>query len=194
MPSSKWRFNIRQKGAKNMEGRIKVHRITKKKNEAPKEISGDYTVKIDKKNVVVKDNKTGISAKAKCHPDDDFNLEEGLKICLDRIKEKIDANKEIQIGDMVEIVSPGESYSQLKRGDTPFIPLHIAMRYRYGVSPDPKDVGTVVYIENNIYFIEMLSKPYLGYSYYNDLTCDNPIYAMNKRGIQKIETNTKHVF
>ena len=177
-----------------MEGRIKVHRITKKKNEAPKEISGNYTIKIDKKNVVVKDNKTGVSAKAKCHPDDDFNLEDGLKICLDRIKKKIDDNKKIQIGDMVKIVSPGEGYVQLKGESTPSISLHMAMRYRYGVSPEPEDIGKVVYIENDIYFIEMLSKPFLGYSYYNDLMCYNPIYAMNKRGIQKIETNTKHVF
>lgn len=68
-------------------------------NLANKNIEGVYKIKIKKNRVAIIADGRYISAK--CHPDDKFDLEKGLSLCVERL------NREIEVGDKVMFVDKG---------------------------------------------------------------------------------------
>lgn len=152
----------------------------KQKNLAPKELEGTYAFTI-KGNTVMFETNRGEIIKVRCHSEDEFDISEAIKVALNKVK--------IEIGDMVRIVNPGESYTTNCKLFNPVQADHFyyAARFRYGVVPKLNTVGKVVDIlEQGIYMIEVKGEHLLNNDDYKDLVCDNAIYLMGKNGIEKV--------
>ena len=61
----------------------------KPNNTAPKAIEGQYDLIIKDKNIVLLNKSNGIEVTVKCHPDDAFDIGEGMKVAFDKYKEQI---------------------------------------------------------------------------------------------------------
>lgn len=61
----------------------------KKDNNAPKAIEGQYNLTINGNSIVLSDKSNGIEVIVKCHPDDIFDIGEGMKVAFDKYKEQI---------------------------------------------------------------------------------------------------------
>lgn len=151
-------------------------------NKAPKEMEGSYTLTIEGNKIEVVD-KEGNVGMARCHPDDEFSLEVGMKEAFTKLEE--DKNK-IKVGDMVKIVNPSSSYSTLTDFFVKNNLLEYGVRYRYGVSPYGNEIGTVVYINNGKYVVEVRKANYEGNDRYKSLTCFDPIYVVGTQGLRKV--------
>lgn len=153
---------------------------TKQKNQAPKELEGTYVFTVKGNSVTIKTN-TGEIIKVRCHPEDEFDISEAIKIALDKSK--------IKIGDMVRITNPGESRTIDYKLFNPmqFEHFYYAARFRYGVVPNLNTVGQVVDIlKEKIYVVEVKGEHLLNNDAYKKLVCNNTIYLMGKRGIEKV--------
>lgn len=89
------------------------HITFKKPNHnAPKSIKGDYDLSIHGNKIVLVDNVDGTTVEAKCHPDDNFDIGEGIKEAFKKLnekreeirKQKEEEEKKIKVGDWVEVV------------------------------------------------------------------------------------------
>lgn len=151
-------------------------------NKAPKEMEGTYTLTIEGNKIKLSD-KEGNLGMARCHPDDEFNLAESMKKAFAELKKEQEV---IKVGDTVEIVNPGSSYSTL---DEFFVKNNLfgyGVKYRYGVTPHGGEIGTVVYIDKGRYAVEVERADYEGNDRYKNLTCYKPIYLMSTHGIRKV--------
>lgn len=155
------------------------------------EINGEFDVAISKNEVTIKSKDGKITAIAKCHPDDAFDFGEGFRVAMERFREKQKQEDEIKVGDTVEIVSPGDSFSTdvdfFKRRNL----IDYGIKYRYGVVPNKGTIGKVVYIGkdtnlNRNYVVEVKNEHYEGNPVYKTLLC-NPCYLMLKSGIKKVK-------
>ena len=134
--------------------------------EAPKWMEGEYALKVHGRKITIErlsasDDDVPTKSHATCHKDDKFDIGEGAKVALDRLKEK----KEVKVGDEVEIVNAGNSYQSLDNVDPKF-----AIRYRSGCVPYNKDRGMIVVWHNenkSIAYVEIHNGKYFG----------NPDYA-----------------
>ena len=72
------------------------------KNLAPKWLEGDYDLHVDS-NRMTMTSKDGIKVETKCHPEDDWHLQNGLDELKDRMNEK-KRPREIKVGDVVKFV------------------------------------------------------------------------------------------
>ena len=152
--------------------------------EAPKWMEGEYTLKVRGRKIIIErlshDDTVPTKSHATCHKDDQFDIGEGVKVALDRLKEK--KEKKFKVGDKVEIIDGGISYSQLDNVDTKF-----AIRYRYGCVPINGTRGKIVGQYNDgIVYVEVYSDNYFGNPDYADLRCSNSIYAMGIKGLKKV--------
>lgn len=78
--------------------------------------------------------KTGV---AKCSPDDEFSLEIGAKLALERLFEAEEPKKAVpkyKVGDIVKVVNDGKSYTTYDSWFEENNQLKIAARYVYGNS------------------------------------------------------------
>lgn len=119
---------------------------------------GYYTVLVDGKTLVVsKKVKTGknelgfptykhITATAQCSPEDEFSLSMGVALAMDRLNKQLEnVNKEIKVGDRVQIVSPDKAYTTF----TSWVARHVhdgtmVAMYKYNCMPDIGIVGKVI--------------------------------------------------
>ena len=85
--------------------------VTRSKPFAPPELEGEYKLTIKGRNMKMEKLDDGIKARATCNKMDDWNMVDGINVCLERVKAKQDAAKEIKVGDKVKVVDNGESYS-----------------------------------------------------------------------------------
>lgn len=182
----------------------KSNKQIKPNNNAPKSIKGDYDLSIHGNTIVLVDNVDGTTVEAKCHPDDTFDIGEGIKEAFKKMNEKREEirkekeeEKKIKVGDWVEIVNDGASYSTkvgfFKENDI----LDYAGRFRYGVSPYVGTKGKVLYIEKEhdfslgyqqkIAVVEVPRENYCGSPKFNHLDCCNAIYLVKIRGLKKVE-------
>lgn len=86
-----------------------------------------YTITSDGKTTIVKDVKSGIEGVSKCHPEDKFDLQKGIDLALERMKEAVEQKKleeskvKIEDGCYAIIVDNDGSYRTLKLvDDLPF--------------------------------------------------------------------------
>jgi hypothetical protein len=155
--------------------------------EAPKWMEGEYTLKVHGCKITIErlshDDDVPAKSHATCHKDDQFDIGEGTKVALDRLKEKKEGSK-FKIGDEVEIVNAGDSYQSLCSVDPKF-----ATRYRYGCVPYNKDRGMIVgWCDNGnrIAYVEICNGQYLGNPEYTNVPCDDGVYAMGISALKKV--------
>lgn len=155
-------------------------------NKAPKEMEGTYTLTIEGNKIKLVD-KEGNVGMARCHPDDEFSLEAGMKEALAKLEEDKEA---IKVGDMVEIVMPGLSYSTLgydffERNNI----MCYAIHYRFGVTPERGTKGKVVRVtDSNSYVISVRKDKEYGDKDYTDIVCFDTIYIVGESGLRKVDS------
>lgn len=129
-------------------------------NQAKDWQTGQYTVRI-KDNLVevntirpiVKNNlldtctfQKRYVATARCNPEDEFSLSMGVALAMDRLNKLLEnVNKEIKVGDMVQIVSPNKACTSF----TSWVARHVhdgtmVAMYKYDCAPSSGIVGKVI--------------------------------------------------
>lgn len=124
-------------------------------NQAKKWQEGNYSVRVSGKTVTVstmrfdKGSYLGdreIIATVKCAPEDEFSLSMGVALAMDRLNKQLESvNKEIKVGDRVQIVSPDKAYTTF----TSWVTRHVhdgtmVAMYKYNCMPDIGIVGKVI--------------------------------------------------
>lgn len=135
----------------------KSNKQLKPNNNVPKNIKGDYDLSIHGNKIVLVDNADGTTVEAKCHPDDNFDIGEGIKEAFKKMNEKRKANKiaieeakPIQLGDIVEVVDNGETYSTYLEWCYNNLPFELVKKFAYGKTPCNGTIGKVVYINPHL--------------------------------------------
>ena len=77
-PKDGWTFTF---GDVTFNGKMfdKMMKPQKPNNNAPKTIKGDYDLSIHGNKIVLVDNADGTTVESKCHPDDNFDIGDGIK-------------------------------------------------------------------------------------------------------------------
>lgn len=154
--------------------------------EAPKWMEGEYALKVHGRKITIErlsltDDGAPTKSHATCHKDDQFDISEGAKVALDRLKEKKEEQK-LKVGDIVEIVNAGDSYMMMDD-----IKPEFAIRYRYGCVPYNGDKGKIVGWHNDrIAYVEVCHGKYFGNSEYSNIPCGNGIFAMGITSLKKV--------
>lgn len=156
-------------------------------NKAPEDIVGDYSLSIKDNRITLRD-KDGIEVFARCHPDDEFDVGEGVREAFDKLKEK--RGDKIEVGDIVEVLDNGESYTILGDFFTNNNLMRYATRYRYGVAPDNGIVGKVVFIvRDSSDGVKRVGIEVESDSFYGEIDCDmicnDTIYVVGAIGLRK---------
>ena len=76
---------------------LKKSQKLKPNNTAPKSIERQYDLTIKDKNIVLSNKSNGVEVVVKCHPDDAFDIGEGMKVAFDKYKERIANTKSEKI-------------------------------------------------------------------------------------------------
>lgn len=168
----------------------------KPNNNAPNSIKGDYDLSIHGNKIVLVDNTDGTTVEAKCHPDDNFDIGDGIREAFKKLnekreeirKQKEEEEKKIKVGDWVEVVdSGGYSYpwsvNFFKSDDV----KDYSPYFRYGVIPVNGTIGKIVYAEGNQFLVEEKDSPCYGEAKYNDMTCPKGIFIIDKYGLKKVK-------
>lgn len=160
----------------------------KKSNRAPKTIKGDYDLSIHGNKIVLVDNVDGTTVEAKCSPQDNFDIGEGIKEAFKKLNEEREkGSKEIKIGDIVEVIYPGKCYPTLsnyfkKNNLTDFAPF-----YRYGVVPVKGIKGRVIFTDSSHVVFEVFADKSYGDKEYSESDCQHGIYIVNQDGLKKVK-------
>lgn len=121
---------------------------------------GEYTIRVKQGEVEVSTiravTKTYLScatdvhkrhvATARCAPEDEFSLSMGVALAIDRLNKQLESeNKEIKVGDRVQIVSPDKAYTTF----TSWVARHVhdgtmVAMYKYNCVPSNGIVGKVI--------------------------------------------------
>ena len=173
-------------------------KVNKPDNRAPKNIKGDYDLSIHGNKIVLVDNADGTTVEARCHPHDNFDIGEGMKEAFKRLnvkreedcKYKEEKDKEIKVGDWVEVVNPGMSYSTLYDFFENNNLMKYATRYRFAVTPNNGVKGRVVAMKDEIYVIEVNEDYEFGNKNYEGLNCYNTIYLIGYDGLKKVNKHS----
>ncbi len=175
-------------------------KMLKTNNNAPKSIKGDYDVSIHGNKIVLVDKKDGTTVEAKCHPDDNFDIRNGIEEAFKKMNEKRkeirkakEEEKKIKVGDWVEVVNNGASCSTKDQFFMKNNLFNYAARFRYGVSPNEGTRGKVLFIEENSDYegttvvVEVPKESYCGSSRFANLDCYNVIYLIKIYGLRKVK-------
>lgn len=156
------------------------------KNYAPEMMEGEYLLNVKDNKIIVTKHYRGFDRNVvvKCAPEDEFNIYEGVKIAMQRLQE----DRVIRVGDVVEIVNPGCSYADLSITEIEDVPFEYVARYRYGVIPKTGKQGNVVYISNKGYiFVQVSHEKYEGNTDYKNLPCWGGVYCLSCKALKKIK-------
>ena len=155
--------------------------------EAPKWMEGEYTLKVHGRKITIErlnhDDDAPTKSHATCHKDDQFDIDEGVKVALDRLKEKKEESK-FKVGDEVEIVDGGDACPTIRDVNPKF-----ASRYRYGVCPNNGTIGKIVDWydkKNGLALVHVVEDNYLGNPKYSGLSCFDSIYVIYVSGLKKV--------
>lgn len=168
--------------------KVKVRDIKKPKanNSAPKSIKGDYDLSIHGNKIVLVDNIEGTSVEAKCSPEDNFDIGEGIKEAFKKLnakreeirKEEEEEKKRIKVGDWVQVIDNGRSYTTYPQWLYDKVGFHHVKKYVYGDVPPNGLIGRVIVIGNH----ELdKSKKIIG------LEAGDCVYIINIKGVKKVK-------
>lgn len=157
-------------------------------NKAPEDIVGDYSLSIKDNRITLRD-KDGVEVFARCHPEDVFDVGEGVREAFDKLKEK--REDKIKVGDTVEVLDKGESYTILGDFFAKNDLMKYAAHYRYGVAPDNGVVGKVVFIvQDSSDGVERIGVEVESDSFYGKINCsmicNDAIYVVGAIGLRKV--------
>jgi len=159
--------------------------------EAPKWMEGEYKLKVHGRKITIErlgvaDDGVPTKSHATCHKHDQFDIGDGTKVALDRLKEKkAEADRQkFKVGDIVKVINAGSAYSSLKHFDESVW----AARYRYGVTPYG---GMIVKIvgwydkEKTMAIVEEENGKQLGNPVYSNIRCYGGIYVIGVAGLAR---------
>lgn len=110
--SSDWLSKPMEQYTKFVEQCMEEFTMRENQNKAPEILEGSYNLYIHGNEINLYDYATGEITTAKCHPDDKFNLKYGLDVVFGQmIAKKQGKDKEIKVGDEVEIVYTSKMYT-----------------------------------------------------------------------------------
>ena len=129
-------------------------------NQAKDWQEGTYTVRVKERKVEVSAIRPAIKnylscasntykryvATARCAPEDEFSLSMGVALAMDRLNKRLEnENKEIKVGDRVQIVSPDKAYTAFTSWVVQYVHdgTMVAM-YKYNCVPSSGIVGKVI--------------------------------------------------
>lgn len=115
---------------------------------APKELNGEYRLVINGRKMRVEKLDDGEKARATCHKLDNWNMVDGINLCLERIADKKrESKKPIFVGDRVKVVNPEKAYINcidwVSRNCNS---VRAAAAYRKGNKPAENMIGEVLHI------------------------------------------------
>lgn len=159
----------------------------KPNNNAPKTIKGDYDLSIHGNKIVLVDNRDGTTVEAKCHPDDNFDIGNGIKEAFKKMNEKREEikkakeeeDKKIKVGDWVEIVNCGESYTTYPEWLYDKVDFEHIRRYCYNYIPLDGEIGRVVAVGTHEIDKERILVAFE--------TKYKNVYIVNQKGLKKVE-------
>ena len=187
-PKDGWTFTF---GDVTFNGKMfdKMMKPQKPNNNAPKTIKGDYDLSIHGNKIVLVDNADGTTVESKCHPDDNFDIGDGIKQAFNKLneerKKQKELDKKINIGDYIKVIVPSKAYVCLSDFFKENNLMDYASYYRYGVSPHKGIKGKVIFCNNNFVVIQVPKDIGYGESSYMALGCPDSIYVVHPDGVQK---------
>jgi hypothetical protein len=132
-----------------------------------------YVVSVSGRNVFVLGK--GKLGKARCNPEDKFDLAKGISLALDRMNDVV-----IKEGDLVEVVNPGFAYTTLCQWVTENIEDKTKIaKYKYGESVSKYMEGYVLKIAKHPIFDD-----YIAY-----VEGNNGCYVIGIKGLKKVKTH-----
>ena len=150
------------------------------RNLAPKGLEGDYKLTVDGNKVIVTSMKDHQTAMARCHPDDYFDIGEGINEAFEKLNG-------IHVGDKVEILDNGDCYNTYS--EWVYNNVHGAEKcqYAYGDYPTNGQNGIVRAINAHsnrcssvtLYYVQIPASDI-------DDIYDGKCYLVNERGIKKV--------
>lgn len=175
---------------------IKNIKKPKANNNAPKSIKGDYELYIHGNKVKLFNQKDGMMVEARCHPDDNFDIGDGIKEAFKKMNEKREEvrkakeeeEKKIRVGDWVEVVKPGEAYTTIVNLFEKYGICACAPYFRYGVVPAKGVSGKVLFVDeyNRVVFETVRDMAY-GDDEYGKSSVDNGVYVVGIDGLRKVK-------
>lgn len=130
-------------------GEEDMKKITSKKviNTVQPEFEGEYKLKIKGNRIsLIKD---GIYVSSKCHPEDKFDIGEGVNKCFERLGEKME-NSKIEIGDFVKVVNNEYSYTTYTDWLYKYLNFTEVRNFKYGNIPMNGTVGKVIAVNSHL--------------------------------------------
>ena len=115
---------------------------------APKELNGEYRLGINGRKMRVEKLDDREKARATCHKLDNWNMVDGINLCLDRIANKKRENKKpICVGDRVKVANPEKAYVNcIDWVGRNCNSVKDAAAYRKGNKPAENMIGEVLHI------------------------------------------------
>lgn len=115
---------------------------------APKELNGEYRLVINGRKMRVEKLDDGEKARATCHKLDNWNMVDGINLCLERIADKKSKKpKRICVGDRVKVVNPEKAYvNYIDWVGRNCNSAKDAAAYRKGNKPAKNMIGEVLHI------------------------------------------------
>lgn len=158
----------------------------KPNNNAPKTIKGDYDLSIHGNKIVLVDRNEGTTVEAKCSPQDNFDVGEGVKEAFKKMNEKREEikkakgeeDKKIKVGDWVEVVDYGEAYITYPEWLYDKVDFEYIRRYYYKCCPFNGEIGRVVAVGTHEADGEGILVAFE--------TKYKNIYIVNQRGLKKV--------
>lgn len=111
---------------------------------APKDIEGNYTLTVSGRTVTLSDGKDKVEAT--CYYKDNFDIGEGVRQCLEKLKKE---RGRIKIGNMVEVVNNTYAHVAYTNFFEQNDCMHYAPFYRYRDRPKNGTKGLVGRIDEN---------------------------------------------
>lgn len=158
----------------------------KPNNNAPKTIKGDYDLLIHGNKIVLVDRNEGTTVEAKCSPQDNFDVGEGVKEAFKKMNEKREEirkakeeeDKKIKVGDWVEVVNCGEAYITYPEWLYDKVDFEYIRRYCYSYCPSNGEIGRVVAVGTHEFDGEKILVAFE--------TKYKNIYIVNQKGLKKV--------
>lgn len=159
----------------------------KNKNNAPKNIKGDYDLSIHGNKILLVDKNEGTMVETKCHPDDNFNIGIGVEEAFRKLntkredikKQKEEEDKKIKVGDWVEIIRPSAAYPMYADFFEKNNLNYYGKIFRYGTIAEKGTVGKVVFVLND--YVVVKSKE--NFNGYGKMDCT---YLVSFSAIRKV--------
>ena len=169
----------------NISGSFTLKTKKRVSNKAPKSIKGDYDLSIHGNKIVLVDNVDGTTVEAKCSPEDNFDIGEGIKEAFKKLNEKREElrkqkeeEKRIKVGDWVEVVNRGKAYTTYPEWLYDKVNFEYIRRYCYNYCPFNGEIGRVVAVGTHEADGESILVAFE--------TKYKNIYIVNQKGLKKV--------